>query len=243
MNKFKNWFKREYVLGWNWFDYTFLFGLLAVQTVICFILFDTGLGLFWNIFSLIASFVGTLATIICAKGKMSYYIWGFIQTGMFLVLNVYLRLWVESAEQLYYLITMAAGVFIWKKNINNKSQEINSKKLNKKQLIITISSLLIASVGIYFLDKYVLNGNQPLLDTMSLSIAIIANILCSLCYKEQWYLWFVLDIIQTIMYFLVGNYVLGIMYIGWTINCIYGYYQWSKKKEIELGEMNVGLKE
>ena len=67
---------------------------------------------------LIASFIGTLATIICAKGKISYYIWAFIQTVMFLILNVVLRLWVESAEQLYYLITMIIGVFIWKKNID-----------------------------------------------------------------------------------------------------------------------------
>ncbi len=229
MNKIVNWFKKEYVKGWNWFDYTFLFGLLIVQTVICFILFDTGMGLFWNVFSLIASFIGTLATIICAKGKISYYLWGFIQTIMFLILNVYMRLWVESAEQVYYLVTMIIGVFVWKKNINNKNEEIRSKKLNKKQLLLTFSGLIAASVGIYIVDKYVLLGNQPLLDTMSLSIAIIANLLCSLCYKEQWILWFILDIIQTIMYFLVGNYVLGIMYIGWTINCLYGWYQWNKK--------------
>lgn len=222
----KSWFYNEYRVGWTWFDYTFLFVLLAVQTVVCFILFDTGLGMFWNIFSLIASFIGTLATIICAKGKMSYYVWGFIQTIMFLVLNIYMRLWVESAEQVYYLVTMIIGVFIWKKNINQEETVISSKKLNKKQLALTIVGLLAASVGIYFLDKYVLYGNQPLLDTMSLSIAIIANILCSFCYKEQWILWFVLDVVQTIMYFAVGNYVLAIMYIGWTINCIYGWYKW-----------------
>lgn len=231
MNKIMNWIKKEYVKGWNWFDYTFLFGLLIIQTVICFILFDTGMGLFWNIFSLIASFIGTLATIICAKGKMSYYLWGFMQTIMFLILNVYMRLWIESAEQVYYLITMIIGVFIWKKNINSKNEEIKSKKLNKKQLLITFGGLVVASVGIYIVDKYVLFGNQPLLDTMSLSIAIIANLLCSLCYKEQWILWFILDIIQTIMYFLVSNYVLGIMYVGWTINCIYGWYQWNKKNK------------
>ena len=231
MKRIKDWFNKEYVKGWNWFDYTFLFGLLTIQTVICFIMFDTGMGLFWNVFSLIASFVGTLATIICAKGKMSYYLWGFIQTIMFLILNVYMHLWVESAEQVYYLVTMIIGVFVWKKNINNKNEEIKSKKLNKKQLLFTFIGLVIASVGIYFVDKYILFGNQPFLDTISLSIAIIANLLCSLCYKEQWILWFVLDIIQTIMYFLVGNYILGIMYAGWTINCLYGWYQWNKKNK------------
>ena len=229
MSKIKNWFIKEYIKGWKPFDYIFLFGLMAVQTIICFVLFDTGMGMFWNVFSLVASFIGTLATIICAKGKMSYYLWGFIQTGMFLAINLYSRLWVESAEQVYYLITMVIGLFVWKNNINKETYEIKGKKLNVKQLIITFVGLLFASVGIFAIDKYLLNGAQPLLDTMSLSIAIIANILCSFCYKEQWYLWFVLDIIQTILYFAVGNYVFAIMYLGWAINCIYGYFQWNKK--------------
>ena len=230
MNKLAKWFKKEYITGWNWFDYTFLFGLLTVQIVVSIILYDTTTSLGWNIFSIVSSFIGTLATIICAKGKMSYYIWGFIQTVAFLILNLNMKLWVESAEQFYYLVTMIIGVFIWKKNINNTTAEIKGKKLDKKQMIFTILGLIVASVGIYFLDAFVLMGAQPLLDTMSLSIAIVANILCSFCYKEQWFLWFVLDIIQTIMYFLVDNYILGIMYIGWTINCIYGWYNWGKEK-------------
>ena len=64
---------------------------------------------------------------------MSYYLWGFIQTIMFLILNVELRLWVESAEQVYYLITMIIGVFVWNKNVG-RNESIEAKKFNKKQL-------------------------------------------------------------------------------------------------------------
>lgn len=230
MSRLKNWFVKEYVKGWNWFDYTFLFGLLAVQLAVSLITFDVGMGFSWNLFILVASFIGTLATIICSKGKMSYYLWGFIQTIMFLILNIELRLWVESAEQVYYLITMIIGVFVWNKNVG-RNESIEAKKFNKKQFVLTIAGLLVASVGIYLLDKNVLHGTAPLLDTMSLSIAIVANILCSFCYKEQWILWFALDIVQTILYFMIGQPIMAIMYIGWTINCVYGWYQWNKNKK------------
>lgn len=230
MNKIKNWFVKEYVQGWKLFDYVFLFGLLAVQLVVSLITFDAGMGFGWNLFILIASFIGTLATIICSKGKMSYYVWGFIQTIMFLILNIELRLWVESAEQMYYLITMVIGVFIWKKNIG-RDEAIEAKVFNKKHFILTVAGLAVASVAIYFFDKNVLHGAAPLLDTLSLSIAIVANILCSFCYKEQWILWFLLDIVQTILYFVIGQPIMAIMYIGWTINCVYGFYQWNKNKK------------
>lgn len=224
----KSWFKREFITNWKPFDYIFLFGLLGVQLIMTPFMVDSSVSIGWNIFILAASFIGTLATIICAKGKMSYYIWGFIQTIMFLIYNLQLRLWVESAEQFYYLITMIIGVFIWKKNLNKTKTKVQAKKITITELIAIIFGLVVMSVVIYQIDV-LLKGTAPLLDTLSLSIAIIANLLCTLCYKEQWILWFALDIIQTIMYFSVGESIMAIMYIAWTINCVYGWYNWSKE--------------
>lgn len=224
------WLKNEFVVNWKPFDYIFLFGLLGVQLIMTPFMVDGGLSVGWNIFVLTASFIGTLATIICAKGKMSYYVWGFIQTIMFLILNLNLHLWVESAEQVYYLITMVIGVFVWKKNLNKKRETIAPKKFTVPKLIATLIALAVLSICIYNIDV-ALGGVAPLLDTMSLSIAIVANILCSFCYKEQWILWFVLDVVQTIMYFVIGQPIMAIMYIAWTINCIYGWYSWNKERK------------
>lgn len=230
VNKFKNWFKNEYIKDWKTFDYVFLFGLLAVQLVMTPFMTDATLSLGWNIFTLVASFIGTLATIICAKGKMSYYIWGFIQTIMFLIFNLKLKLYVETAEQAYYLITMVIGVFIWKKNTSNETNTIKAKKFNIPKFIATVVGLVVLSVIIYLVDVKI-GGAMPLLDTLSLSIAIVANLLCSFCYKEQWILWFILDIVQTVLYFAIGQPIMAIMYVAWTINCIYGWYNWSKSNK------------
>lgn len=227
----KKWLKNEFVVNWKPFDYIFLFGLLGIQLLMTPFMIDGGMSIGWNIFVLTASFIGTLATIICAKGKMSYYVWGFIQTVMFLILNLELRLWVESAEQVYYLITMVIGVFIWKKNLNKDTAEIKAKKFTVAKFVLTVLGLVVASIVIYNIDV-ALGGAAPLLDTLSLSIAIVANLLCAMCYKEQWILWFVLDIIQTILYFVIGQPMMAIMYIAWTINCIYGWYNWNKQQKM-----------
>ena len=228
--KIIKWLKDEFTINWNTFDYVFLFGLLGIQLIMTPFMVDSGMSIGWNIFILSASFIGTLATIICAKGKMSYYIWGFIQTIMFLILNLELRLWVESAEQLYYLVTMVIGVFIWKKNINKNTAEIKAKKFTTTKLILTICGLAICSIIIYNID-IALCGTAPLLDTLSLSIAVVANLLCTMCYKEQWILWFTLDIIQTILYFVIGQPMMAVMYIAWTVNCVYGWYNWNKAQK------------
>lgn len=56
---------------------------------------------------------------------------------------------------------------------------------------------------------------------------------CTFCkYKEQWILWFILDVIQTILYFVIGQPVMAVMYIAWTINTIYGYVCWTKTEKL-----------
>lgn len=230
MEKIKNWFYNEYVKDWKVFDYEFLFGLLAVQLAMTPFMIDSGLSIGWNVFTLFASFIGTLATIICAKGKMSYYVWGFIQTIMFLIFNIKLKLWVESAEQVYYLIIMVVGVFVWKKNINNNTSSIKAKKLSKLKMAFMIIALVALSVVIYFVDVAI-GGTAPLLDTLSLAISIVAGVLNSYCYKEQWILWFILDVVQTILYFVIAQPIMAIMYIAWTINTIYGWVKWNETKD------------
>ena len=107
---------------------------------------------------------------------------------------------------------------------------IKPKKFTIPKFVATVVGLAVVSVGIYYIDVAI-GGTAPLLDTLSLSIAIIANILCSFCYKEQWILWFALDIVQTILYFVIGQPIMGVMYIAWTINCVYGWYNWNKEKK------------
>ena len=49
---------------------------------------------------------------------------------------------------------------------------------------------------------------------LSLALTVFAQILCTYCYKEQWILWLVLDIIQVIMFILIGNYLNNLIKAG-----------------------------
>ena len=233
ISKIKNFLKEEYVNEYKPFDYIFL-GVLLLMQIIVFIVYPSSEGTpqWINICSIIAGITGTVSTVLCAKKKITYYVYGFIQIILFLIINLYMKLWVESGEQLFYLIACIVGIFVWKKNLkttNGGSKEVNAKKLTKKGMLLTAIGLLVFMAGAYYVDKFVLFGNQPELDTLSLALTVFAQILCTGCYKEQWILWIILDIVQVAMYIIGGNYILATMYIGWTINCIYGWIQWRNK--------------
>ncbi len=223
MKKLKELFLEEYVYGYKAFDYIFMASLIIMQ-VIAFIIYPD------SPISIVAGILGTIATVLCAKGKITYLVYGFIQTFLFIIIDYQAKLYIDTAEQVFYLLTMVYAIFSWKKNLKKTeegSQEIEAKKLSLKAWIgitvaITILTIAVGLFGVY------IGSAQAFTDAFSNILAIFGQILCVLCYTEQWILWLILDIADIKMYAFAGNPVLAVMYVGWTINCIYGWYNWNK---------------
>ena len=222
-NKIKEFLKEEYVNGYKLFDYIFMFVLILMQ-VITFIIYPD------SPISIVAGILGTIATVLCAKGKITYYVYGFIQTFLFIIIDWQAHLYIDTAEQCFYFFTMFYGVYCWKKNLNKTNEgstEIVAKKMSLKAWTLTIVSIAILTFGIGLFGTKI-GSQQAYTDAFSNVLALFAQFMCVMCYKEQWILWIILDIADIKMYAVAGNPVLAVMYVGWTINCIYGWYNWNK---------------
>lgn len=223
MEKIKKILKEEYVNGYSLFDYAFILILVLMQVITYIIYPDSPI-------SIVAGILGTIATILCAKGKISYYIYGFIQTFLFIIIDWQAKLYIDTVEQCFYFITMIYGVYCWKKNLNKTNEgstEIVAKKMSLKAWVFTIVGIAILTLAVGFLGTKI-GSQQAYTDAFSNVLAIFAQFMCVMCYKEQWILWIILDIANIKMYAYAGNPVLAVMYVGWTINCIYGWYNWNK---------------
>ena len=136
------------------------------------------------------------------------------------------RFYGELVENIFYIVTMFIGMYIWLKNFNKKEQIVKTKKLSYKQLnIISILTFM----GIFGLWKYlyITNDTQPFMDAVSTVPAFVAQILLMLCYREQWIFWIIIDVASIFMWAIADNWIMVVQYIFWTINCIYGLKKWT----------------
>ena len=184
--------------------------------------------------NIIAGISGVISVVLCAKGKISFYFVGFIQTGIYLILSLESKFYGEVAENIFYLVTMIYGIFVWKKNLNENNS--NQIKTNKFKLIEWIISLLITIIFTILIGYFLttIGSSQAYIDAATNVLAVIAQILMIKGYREQWVWWLAINILCLIMWARVGNYSMVAMYIAWIINCIYGwvnYTKLSKKKE------------
>lgn len=223
MTKISRWIKNELWVGYTVFEKLFLISMLALQIVVFILAPDTVVGI-------ISGISGVISVVLCAKGKISFYYVGFVQTVSYLYLAWINKLYGEVMENIFYLVTMVWGIFLWKKNMQKNSdgtQDVKAKKFTAPQWILSIILTLAATffVGLWLES---IGSNEAYLDAATNVMSIIAQLLMIWRFREQWIWWIVIDVICVVMWARIGNWSMVAMYISWIINAAYGWYNWSK---------------
>lgn len=223
MVKVKDWLKKEFWTGYTLFEKLFMLTMLVMQVVVFCVAPDTPLGI-------VAGIAGVISVVLCAKGKVSFYFIGFVQTVTYLFLAWQNNFYGEVIENIFYLVTMIWGIFVWKNNMTENddgTSDITAKKFTGFQWVLSIIGTVVATVIMGFvLNK--IGSAQAYTDAATNVMAIFAQLLMVRRYREQWIWWIVIDLLCIKMWFVAGNWSMVAMYAAWTANCIYGWYNWSK---------------
>lgn len=223
MKAVTNWIRREYG-NLSTFDWTYMLAMLALQIIVFMICPESPL-------SIVAGIAGVISVVLCAKGKFSFYFIGFVQTISYLILSWNARFYGEVIENLWYFVTMIWGIFVWKDNLatdKDGGQQVEALKFTPVMWFDSIMGTVIATVLLGFVLGLI-GSAQPYTDAATNVMAIFAQILMVKRYREQWLWWLVIDLLCIKLWCVAGNYSMVAMYVAWTINCIYGWVNWSKE--------------
>lgn len=229
MNKIKTWFFNEFLNGYTLFEKLFMLAMVLLQLVIYCFVPDSLIGM-------ICGVAGCICVVLTAKGKLSSYIFNFIQilTYMFICLDA--KIYLEFCEQVFYFIACIFGVFAWKKNMkkdNSGNEYVSAKKFKPRHWGLTIVVSVISTLLFgYFGDK-ALGSTLSYLDAFTISLSVIAQLLMVWRYREQWAIWILIDVASLIMFGILKNWSMIAMYIAWTINAFYGWYNWTKLNKMQ----------
>lgn len=230
METIKNWILKHFWNGYSTFEKLFLLLGVIMQIIVFIVAPDTPL-------NIIAGLAGVVSVVMCAKGRTMFYFVGFIQTFTYLILAWQNKFYGEVLENLFYFVTMIWGIFLWKKNeVKNDdgTEDVIAKKFTPAQWVLSIVGAIVATLvmGVW-LDG--IGSSQAYTDAATNVMAIFAQLLMVWRFREQWIWWFVIDIFCIKMWWVAGNPSMVLMYVFWTANTVYGWFNWSKlnKKQKE----------
>lgn len=200
--------------------YFVCFGVL-IQLITFYVTDDT-------VLALISGIAGVISVVLCSQKKLSFYFWGILQLVTILIISYQTNLPGKVIENAFYLLTMIIGFLLWDKNKTNDETKTETMGFSDYAILVVFLPLLIFGVSTFIVGA---NSEQPFLDTLTTVIGIIAQLMLIFRFREQWVLWFMLDILCIVLWAKDGNWCLMVQYIFWTINCIYGYFSWKNIKK------------
>jgi nicotinamide mononucleotide transporter len=215
VNRFGKWVGVDGVFA-SWFV---LIGVVT-QLLTCYLMNDTAL-------AVCSGIAGVISVVLCSQKKVSFYFWGILQLVTILIISYQTGLYGKVLENGFYLITMLIGFLLWDKNKIDTEVKTETMGFSDYAILAVFTPLLVFGVSLFVVDT---NSEQPFLDTLTTVIGIVAQIMLIFRFKEQWILWFILDVLCIILWAIDGNWCLMTQYIFWTVNCIYGYFYWRYAK-------------
>lgn len=214
------------------------------------------------VISPVSAITGILCVVLVARGSIWNYTWGTINCITYgylayncgyygdMILNVF-----------YFLPFQLIGYIYWNKHLrNNSNQFVIMKKLNLKQgIVITLGGIVATvlvglalfnidhwfttamkrnvSIYTYFDNTFHIPYLGAIFDASTEILQIVAQILMTLAYAEQWIMWILTNIITIFMWTTV---IIAdkttipwalptlVMWCGYLVNSCFGYINWMR---------------
>lgn len=260
---FKGWSKFEKI--WIVIFSALILGTTVVSNVMAKVpLSLTSTSLLNWIVAPLSALTGIICVVLVAKGKISNYGWGLINVVTYAYIAWKAGYYGDFVLNAFFFLPFQfIGYYVWKKRLKDGSNsDVKVRKLTLKQtLLLTIVGIIIIIAFGWVLNKVdlwvitVLKKSDPsiykcLTDLTGLSFfgpvfdastevfQILAQLLMTWAFREQWALWLINNIITISMWVVVAiaipamapmAMVMVVMWTGYLINSCYGWHKWNQE--------------
>jgi len=212
-----------------------LFEIVLISSVIILNIIDCHVKSNINYLGILTSIIGVVSVVLAAKGHLLNFGFGTIKFMLYSYICYQSKFYGEVMLNLgFYFPMQIAGFYFWKKHVTSKTENIIKTHglTNLQRIVILTSVILLTALYAYFLEY--IGGKSPVLDSATTVVAIVTMILAILRYKEQWYLWILVNIATVVLWItsLESPTEYSFIMIGmrslYFINSVYGAYNWNR---------------
>ncbi|MBQ2856031.1 MAG: nicotinamide mononucleotide transporter [Bacteroidaceae bacterium] len=178
---------------------------------------------------IIGTFVGLVYLWLEYKASIWLWIASIIMPAIYIFVYYEAGLYADFGINIYYLGAAVYGWFIWKYGNKSKEQKelpitcIPNKSWLKSLIVFIVTLIIIAWLLINYTDS-----NVPWWDAFTTALSIIGMWMLARKYLEQWWVWFVVDVISVGLYIYKELYFTAGLYGLYATIAIFGWLNWKK---------------
>ena len=194
-----------------------------------------------------ATVSGAVAVWLSARENIWSWVLGLLNVVLAFALFYQIQLYPDMFLQVFFFITNLIGLWAWthpKSGENNINNELKISKLSQQQwlwvgltgLVCTIILGTFSQNLSHFLPTLFSKPSTfPYLDSFTTVMSIIATFLLIQKKVEAWFVWLLVDVISTYMYFIKDVKLYSLLYFVFCLVAIFGTINWTKEYKKGLG--------
>lgn len=230
MKYLRNFLKNE-ITGWKKWELIWMLTTCIIIALVSICWGDSLMGI-------ISAVTGILYVEFAGKGKLSAYIFGLINCVLYAIISYKASLYGETMLNVIYYIPMQfVGFYVWNKNMNDETKEVRKRYMKWKGRIICLISVAAATL-VYGLFLSYIGDLMPFVDAFTTMSSVIAMIVSVKMFAEQWWIWFVVDVVSVYMWwgaFCAGSDSIAtlLMWVVYIANAVILTVKWGKEADKE----------
>lgn len=208
------------------------------------------LGVQMSYIELIATITGLIAIILSSLENVWSWIIGLVNVVFAFFMFYQIQLYPDMFLQVFFFVTNIIGFWQWKfpKTYEaNLKNELKITKLSTRNFILLCLVGLLGTIGLGTFSKnlheiaptvFSLPTDFPYMDSFTTVMSIIATFMLIRKKVEAWWIWLVVDVLATYMYFIKDVKLYSLLYFAFVIIAAYGAWEWTNtyRKEKDLLE-------
>lgn len=231
----KQFIKNE-LSGWKAWEVTWL----SLATIII-----TALSIYWGdtLMGIISSVTGVICVICTGKGKLSAYIFGFINCFLYAIIAYQATYYGETMLNIIYYVPMQfVGFYAWNKHMNDTTHEVIKKHMSNKNRVLMVLSIVLGVIVYGYFLKYI-GDAMPFVDSFTTISSIATMIISVKMYTEQWWIWIAVNVFSVFMWYVdfssgSDNIATLLMWSIYLLNSVIMLVKWEKEARKNQLEVN-----
>lgn len=200
--------------------------------------------------------IGTIAGLLCiwlaSLEKIVNYAFGLVNVTLFAIIFFQIQLYASLLLQLFFFIANIYGWYAWSRQSNSQQSLLQIRWLPRTKALGWLAACVVAialmSVWIdpvfAFLTRIAVNVMQafgmnvampdlqpdafPFWDASMMVLSIVAMVLMTRKYVENWLLWTIVNVVSVVIFALQGVWAMALEYLILTFIAINGSRMWIK---------------
>lgn len=209
--------------------------------------------------------IGTLAGLLCiwlaSLEKLTNYAFGLINVTLFAVIFFQIQLYASLLLQVFFFVANIYGWYAWSRQTADNQSVLHIRWMSlKKALGCIVLSILAIALMTQYIDTVfgwltrmsvalmqaaglsvvmpVLQPDAfPFWDACLLVLSVVAMILMTRKYVENWLLWVVINIISVMIFARQGVYAMSLEYVILTLIALNGCWLWIKSARVSANRL------